>query len=71
MKYDGIMKMLEGKCKVGMVLTLGDKVRTCIEIKEDSYGMRYDFDDGIGWTKSNIASNIMFTESRGLAWKIK
>lgn len=68
MKKDSIMKMLEQKCKIGMTLTLGDKVRTCVDTEKDSYGVRYLFDDGIAWTISNIRSNISLMEAKGRTW---
>lgn len=71
MKMDEITQLVEEKCKIGMVLTLKDNVNTCIDAKEDSYGMRYYFENGIGWTKSNIISNIRYADLKGWTWSIK
>jgi hypothetical protein len=68
MKKVSIMKMLEQKCKIGMVLTLGDNVKTCVDTMETSYGTRYVFNDGIAWTISNIKSNIDLIEAKGGTW---
>lgn len=45
--------------EVGTTLILGNKTMECVGITEDRYGIRYMFDNGLGWTKSNIISNII------------
>lgn len=65
-----INTLIEEKAKVGMVLTLGDKTLKCVEVVETERGTRYMFNNGIGWTKSNIESNIVLAEQKGNAWSI-
>lgn len=56
---------------VGTTLTLNGYTRTCCDITEDRYGIRYIFNDGIGWTKSNIVSNIVKCIKDGNEWQLK
>lgn len=45
--------------EVGTTLILGSKIMKCVGTTKDKYGIRYMFDNGLGWTKSNIISNII------------
>lgn len=65
-----ISSQIEEKAKVGMILTLGDKVLKCVNVMETDRGTRYIFDNGIGWTKSNIESNIVLADNKGIVWNI-
>lgn len=64
-------KLIDEKAKVGMELTLGDKILTCINTMDSSYGIRYVFDNGLGFTKSNILSNIINYVSQDLNWDLR
>lgn len=64
-------EVIDEKARVGMELTLGDKTLTCVNTLDSSYGIRYIFDNGLGFTKSNILSNIINCESRDLNWDIQ
>ena len=63
--------VINEKANIGMMSILGDKTLTCVDTMEDSYGTRYIFDDGLGFTKSNILSNIINCESKDLNWYIQ
>ena len=66
-----VEKLIDQKAKIGMELTLGDKILTCIDTIESSYGVRYMFDNGLGFTKSNILSNIINYETRDFSWDLR
>lgn len=75
MKQSGIRDKIENyiekyEIKKGTILTLNGYTRTCCNIKDDHYGTRYVFDDGIGWTKSNIVSNIVKCVTDGNEWQL-
>ena len=65
-----ISDLINEKAKVGMVLILGDKTLKCTETLETDRGVRYIFDNGIGWTKSNIETNIALATQKGNEWSI-
>lgn len=65
-----VEKIVEQNAKIGMVLTLGKETMTCVDITRDKYGERYIFDNGLGFTKSNIVSNIVKYQSEKKEWKI-
>lgn len=66
-----IEKLVNEKARIGMELILGDKVLKCVSTLDTDRGTRYIFDNGIGWTKSNIVSNlnhaILKNETFGIA----
>jgi hypothetical protein len=53
-----IEKLVNEKARIGMELILGDKTLKCINMIDTDRGTRYIFDNGMGWTKSNIVSNL-------------
>lgn len=53
-----IEKLVNEKARIGMELILGDKILKCVNTIDTDRGLRYIFDSGTGWTKSNIVSNI-------------
>jgi cyclopropane fatty-acyl-phospholipid synthase-like methyltransferase len=65
-----IEKLVNEKAKIGMELILGDKTLKCVNTETDSYGVRYIFDNGISWTKSNIVSNLKNAILQGKAFGI-
>lgn len=66
-----VEKLIEETAKIGMELTLGDKILTCINTTDSDYGVRYIFDNGLGFTKSNIMSNIINCVSKDLSWYLR
>ena len=54
-----IERLVEKNARIGAKLTLGNETTVCIDIKQDKYGKRYIFDNGLGFTKSNIVSTII------------
>jgi hypothetical protein len=65
-----ISELVNSKARVGMKLILGDKMLECISTLDTDRGIRYIFDNGIGWTKSNIESNIVLAVSKNATWGI-
>jgi len=65
-----VEKLIDKNARIGMELILGDTTLTCVSTIESSYGTRYVFDNGLGFTKSNILSNIVNYESKDLNWYI-
>lgn len=65
-----IEKMVIEKARIGMTLILGDKILKCVNTLETNRGIRYIFDNGIGWTRSNIESNLNHAILNGKAFGI-
>jgi hypothetical protein len=65
-----ISELIDTKARIGMVLILGDKTLKCTDTLDTDRGMRYIFDNGIGWTKSNIESNVVLAAQNGKSWSI-
>lgn len=70
MTKKAINKIIDEKAKVGMILTLGEKVLKCVDSQETDRGTRYIFDNGIRWTKSNIESNAALAVQQGKVFAI-
>jgi HSP90 family molecular chaperone len=65
-----IEKLVNEKARIGMKLILGDKTLKCVNMIDTDRGTRYIFDNGLGWTKSNIVSNLNNAKSQGKAFGI-
>lgn len=63
--------LVERNAKVGMKLTLGEKVHTCIGTSESSWGLRYVFDSGLEFTVGNIVANIVKCACEGKNWNFE
>lgn len=70
MKELNIEKMVIEKARIGMTLILGDKILKCVDTLNTDRGIRYIFDNGIGWTRSNIESNLTNSILKGEAFGI-
>jgi hypothetical protein len=65
-----ISELVNQKAKIGMKLILGDKMLECVNTLDTDRGTRYIFDNGLGWTKSNIESNIVMAINKNATWGI-
>lgn len=65
-----ISELVNKYTRIGMKLILCDTELECIGVEEDSYGIRYIFDNDVSWTKSNIESNIVFAINKNATWGI-
>lgn len=60
--------LVDRQAKVGMILTLGDTIHTCIGTEETAWGTAYVFDSGLSLTKSNIVADIVKYAFEGKNW---
>jgi hypothetical protein len=65
-----ISELVDSKARVGMTLILGDTQLECVSTLDTDRGTRYIFDNGLGWTKSNIESNIILAINKNATWGI-